>query len=202
MLERLSELRLKQNLSQQDVANSLGLSRQVYNNYELGKRQPSFEILQKLALFYTVSVDYLLGVSDAPEKPRKRGVKIPVLGVVQAGVPIEAIEDIIDYEEIPEDMARTGEFFGLEVRGESMEPKFSPGDVVIVRKQEDVDSGNIAIVLVNGSDATVKKIKKHQEGISLIPLNTAFETMFYSNEEILSLPVRILGKVVELRAKF
>ncbi|MGM9621735.1 MAG: LexA family protein, partial [Butyricicoccus porcorum] len=94
-----------------------------------------------------------------------------------------------------------GEHFGLRVRGQSMEPRILEGDVIIVRKQEDVDSGDTAIVLVNGYEATVKKIKKTDEGIALIPNNPAFDTIFYSNREIVELPVQILGKVVELRGK-
>ena len=83
-----------------------------------------------------------------------------------------------------------------------MEPKMSIGDVVIVRRQEDVDDGDVAVVIVNGNEATVKKIKKESGGIRLIPLNPAFDSQFFSIEDISTLPVRILGKVVELRAKF
>ena len=99
-------------------------------------------------------------------------------------------------------MARQGEFFGLKIRGNSMEPKFSEGDVVIVRKQPDVDSGTIAIVMVNGDEATVKKIQKFDGGINLVPSNSSYDIKTYTNEQIEKLPVRILGKVVELRAKF
>ena len=83
-----------------------------------------------------------------------------------------------------------------------MEPRILEGDVVIVRQQEDVDSGDIAIVLVNGDEATVNRVKKQEEGITLIATNTSvYEPHFYSNQEIRDLPVRILGKVVELRGK-
>ena len=78
----------------------------------------------------------------------------------------------------------------------------SSGDIVIVRAQNDCDTGDIAIVLVNGDEATVKRIKKGPEGLMLIPNNPAYEPMYYSNAEIESLPVRVIGKVVELRAKF
>lgn len=90
----------------------------------------------------------------------------PVLGVVRAGVPIHAEEDIIDYEEIPQEMARSGEYFGLRVTGSSMEPTLRDGDVIIVRKQPDVDNGDIAIVLVDGEDATVKEIRETPEGVN------------------------------------
>ena len=112
------------------------------------------------------------------------------------------IEEIIDYEEIPIEMAKNGEYFALQIKGDPMEPKFSAGDVVIVRKQEDVDNGDIAIVLVNGNEATVKKIRKFDGGINLIPTNSNYDVITYTNAQIEQLPVRIIGKVVELRAKF
>ena len=135
--------------------------------------------------------------------PAGRGVRIPVLGRVVAGIPIEAVEEILDYEEITPELAATGEFFALKIRGHSMEPRMMEGDVVIVRKQEDVESGDVAIVLVNGNEATVKRVKKQEEGITLIATNTSvYEPHFYSNKEIKNLSVQILGKVVELRGKF
>ena len=99
-------------------------------------------------------------------------------------------------------MASQGEHFALKIKGQSMEPRIFEDDVVIVKKQDDCDSGDIAVVLVNGNEATVKRIKKRPEGLMLIPNNPAYEPMFYSNEEIENLPVRIIGKVVELRGKF
>lgn len=131
------------------------------------------------------------------------GVKIPVLGHVVAGIPIEAIQEILDYEEIDEALASTGDFFALRVVGVSMEPRIREGDVVIVRKQPDVDSGDTAIVLVNGDEATVKKVKKLPDGIMLIANNPeVYEPKFYNRQQIEELPVVVLGKVVELRAKF
>lgn len=124
------------------------------------------------------------------------------MGRVVAGIPIDAIEEIIDYEEIPKEMAATGDFFALKVKGASMEPRILEGDVVIVRKQDDVESGDIAIILINGNDATVKRVKKQKDGITLIANNiSVYEPHYYSNDEITQLPVRILGKVVELRGK-
>lgn len=128
-------------------------------------------------------------------------IRVPVLGRVAAGIPLDAVEEIMGYEDISSVRYSSGEYFGLEIKGQSMEPKISDGDVVIVRKQSDVDSGDIAVVLVNGDAATVKKIKKSQQGVTLIPNNPAYEPIYYSNKEIESLPVSIIGKVVELRAK-
>lgn len=132
----------------------------------------------------------------------KKGVVINVLGRVAAGIPIKAVTDIIDTEEIPEEMARTGEFFGLQIHGDSMEPKFSEGDVVIVRQQDDAESGDIVIAMINGDDATCKRLRKYRDGIELISTNPSYEPMFFSNEDIEKKPVKIIGRVVELRAKF
>ena len=99
-------------------------------------------------------------------------------------------------------MAKTGDFFALRIAGTSMEPKFSEGDVVIVRKQDSVESGEIAVVLVNGDDATCKKVLIHDNGLSLVSLNSSYAPMFFTDKEVLTLPVQILGRVVELRAKF
>ena len=156
------------------------------------------ELLGELTLVYQNQTWWKSGTPP----PKTKGVRIPVLGKVAAGVPIEAIEDIIDYEEIPESMSRSADYFGLQIRGDSMEPKISDGDVVIVRKQDDAESGNIVIATVNGDEATCKKIKKTESGLMLISTNPDYEPFIYSWEDVKRLPVRILGRVVELRAKF
>lgn len=200
-MERLKELRLQKQLLQKDIAEEIKVSRTTYVKYENGDSEPNQETIIKLATFFDVTTDYLLGKSNVP-KIKENGIKIPVFGNVAAGVPISAIEDIVDYEEITEDLATKGEYFGLVIKGDSMEPRMTTGDVVIVRAQSTIENGEIAIVLVNGEDATCKKIKKTPEGIMLISLNQAYEPMFYSNKQIEQLPIRIIGKVVELRAKF
>ena len=129
-------------------------------------------------------------------------VSVPVLGDVAAGIPIEAITDIVDYEEIDAAMASSGEHFGLRIKGSSMEPRMMEGDVVIVRKQETAETGDTVVVLVNGDSATVKKIKIGSDGVSLIPTNPAYDVQFYSAQDVERLPVRVIGKVVELRAKY
>lgn len=198
-MNSLLTLRKNTGLTQNDIANHLGISRQAYANYETGKREPDINTLLSLAEFFNVSVDTLLG--NKKSAPRK-GVKIPVLGNVAAGVPIEAITDIEDYEEITEEMAEQGEYVALKIHGDSMLPRMLDGDVVIVKIQDTIESGETAIVLVNGGDATCKRIQKTPDGISLISINPAYNPIFYSNKQIEQLPVRIFGKVVELRGKF
>lgn len=197
--ERLKTLRIQRKMTQSELAKKIYISQPAYSKYEVGTASPNPETLSKIADALDVSVDYLLGSDSQPARPGY--IRIPVLGRVAAGIPIDAIEEIIDWEDISTAAAGDGEYFGLQIKGHSMEPKISDGDVVIVRRQPDVDSGDIAVVLVNGDDATVKRIKKSPQGVTLIPSNPAYEPMFYSNDEIESLPVQILGRVVELRAK-
>lgn len=204
----LKELRKQKGMRQADIAQKLGVGRTTYVKYENGDNEPSFEMLNKLSDLFGVSIDYLLGRdsgyegSGAPVPTRPGSKWIPVLGKVAAGVPIEAVEDILDYEEISAQMAESGDYFALQIKGDSMEPRMKSGDVVIVRRQDDADSGDTAVVLINGDEATVKRIKKSPEGLMLIANNPAYEPMFYSAAEVVALPVVILGKVVELRGKF
>lgn len=200
--QRITKLRKERDLQQKEVAAAIGMNRIVLNRIELGKRPLRDDEAVALADFFHVTTDYLLkGVTAQPRD--KKGVRIPVLGRVVAGIPIEAVEEILDYEEITPELAATGEFFALQVKGSSMEPTLRDGDVVIVKKQPTVDSGDIAIVLVNGNDATVKEIKESPAGITLIGHNVAVYTPhFYSNHDIESLPIQIIGKVVEMRRKF
>lgn len=203
---RLRELRKNRRLSQSEFARQFGVAQNTVSNWENGNRLLDTDTANKIADFFGVSVDYLLGREPTPEgapAPSRPGSKwIPVLGRVAAGTPIEAVEDILDYEEIDAKTAASGEYFALQIKGQSMEPRIKDGDVVIIRKQNDCNSGDIAVVLVNGDEATVKRIKKRPEGIMLIPSNPAYEPMFYPNEDIEKLPVTIIGKVIELRAKF
>lgn len=196
---RLREARKAKGLTQVEVSRIIGISQNGYSDWETGKNRVDARSLGRLAELYGVTVNYLLGIdeNDAPAK----GVRIPVLGSVAAGIPIEAIQDIEDYEEIDADMAAAGEYFGLMIKGSSMEPRIREGDVVIVRRQEEAETGDTVVVLVNGDSATVKRIKIEPNGIALIPNNPAYDTRFYSAAEVELLPVRIIGKVVELRGK-
>ena len=196
----LYTLRKEKGLTQEKVAQYLNTVHSSYNRMENNDvERISSDYLIKLAKLYNVSVDYLLGQEQIK---KEKGISIPVLVIIPAGIPIEAIEDIIDYEEIPQEMAKTGEFFGLKVKGDSMAPRIQNGDVVIVRKQDNCETGDVCVVMVNGFDATLKQVKKDYNGITLVPFNDEYRSMFYSNKDIQELPVRILGKVVELRGKF
>lgn len=198
-MNNLKAARKAKGLTQTEVAQAIGLTQNGYSYWENGKAKIDKDQILKLAALFEVSVDYLLGNTEVPVSS---GVRIPVLGDVAAGIPIEAITDIVDYEEIDAALARTGEFFGLRIKGASMEPRMREGDVVIVRQQDTAETGDTVVVLVNGDSATVKKIKYGQDGITLLPTNPAYDPMFYTAAEVEDLPVRVIGRVVELRAKY
>lgn len=198
----LKTLREEAGISQAHLARQIGVGQSAVGMWESGKSRPSSATMAKIADYFHVSVDYLCGLTSVKSLAHPETARIPVLGDVAAGIPIEAITDIVDYEEIDAAMAATGEFFGLRIKGASMEPRMRDGDVVIVRKQATAETGDTVVVLVNGDSATVKKIKAGPDGISLIPTNPAYDPIFYTAAEVESLPVRIIGRVVELRAKY
>lgn len=188
--------------TQKEICKDLNFKEMTFSDWVNAKTYPRIDKIEKMAQYFGIEK------SDLIEK-RKRTVStttsilIPVLGRIVAGEPIDAITDIIDYEEITPRMAQKGKHFALVVKGNSMEPTLREGDVVIVRQQPTVENGEIAIVLVNGNEATVKEVKEAPAGITLIGHNVAVYTPhFYTREQIESLPITILGKVVELRRKF
>lgn len=186
---------------QRDFAVAIGVKPSIVSQWRNDITTSYTRRIDAIAAVLGTTTDYLLkGVASATSAPV--ALTVPVLGDVAAGIPIEAITDIVDYEELDAALAGSGEYFGLRIKGDSMMPRMMPGDVVIVRKQEDIESGDVAVVMVNGDSATVKRVKKGPNGITLIPFNPVYGSMEYSNADIEALPVRILGKVVELRAKF
>ncbi len=170
---------------------------------------PSIQCIRQAAQGMNMDFDDLFALLDGkvevntPQQSQAiQARKIPVLGRVAAGIPINAITEIIDTEEISEDMAKTGDFFALQIQGDSMEPKISNGDVVIVRQQDDAETGDTVIALINGDDAVCKRLRKYKEGLELISTNPSYAPLYFDEETIKNKPVKIIGKVVELRAKF
>lgn len=204
MKNLLKERRLELGLTMLQVANAVGVSEATVSRWESGNiANMRRDRIAKLAKILQLRPSAIMGLDgDEENHVITSGVKIPVLGYVKAGIPIEAVEDIIDYEEIPQKMADNGEYFALSIKGDSMEPKISEGDVVIVRKQSYVENGETAVVLINGSDATVKKFYKTDHGIKLVSTNPTYDPFFFTPDEVVKLPITVIGKVVELRAKF
>lgn len=219
-MTRLKELRKARGISQQKLATHLNVARSTVAMWETGASAPDYEALDKIADFFDVTTDYILGRTDDPHviqesvdfletvsarvrlTTTKIGIRIPVLGRIPAGIPIEAVEDILDYEEIPDDWGRGGkEYFALKIKGDSMYPKYLEDDVVIFLRADDCDSGAECAVIINGEDATFKKVIKQTNGVMLQPLNSGYEPMYFTFAEVENLPVRVLGIAKEIRRK-
>ena len=203
----LSQRRKELNMTMKQVADKVGVSEGTISRWESGKiadmrRDKIMAYAQALNISPAIIMGWDNVDSSSTSESIHAGKRISVLGSVAAGIPIDAIEDVLDWEDISEDMAKTGEFFGLRIKGDSMQPRIVEGDVVIVRQQSDADSGDVVIVQVNGDKATCKRLAKYSSGISLISFNPAYEPMNYTNEQIEQLPVTIIGKVVENRQKY
>lgn len=204
----LKELRKIRNLSQNDVAKAIGVSQVTYSNYENGRRTPSNFTLLSLSKFFNVTTDYLLGITPNPDFSTqvtglvqlKDDRRVPVLGRVPAGVPIQAIEEIDDYVYVDSDLYKSGVLFALKVIGDSMSPDIQEGDIAVVLQTQTVDwSGQIYIVRINGDDVTVKKVIESSAGLELIPMNPKYGSMKYTKDQVRDLPIEILGRVVEIR---
>ena len=183
---------IEQDKTQMDIVNDLGFSKSTVSSWLKGK-------LLLIAAYLGCTLDDLM--YDPKEARRKHCYSIPVYARVGAGLPLEASEEIIDREEIPEQMASLGDFYGLRIGGDSMEPRIVEGDVVIVRKQDTAEDGDIVIALVNGNDAVCKRLKIYKDGIALLSNNPVYPPMYFSRSDTQDIPVRIIGKVVELRGK-
>ena len=205
-MNRIKEIRKSKKLTQGELGALVGVSAAAVSQWEIGKSNISYNFAVELSDALGVSVDYLLGKENTftgNELKKEPGARIPVVGAIRAGIPITAIEEVEDWEEIPAAMARGGDYIALRVRGSSMEPKIYDGDIAIIRRQETVENGQVAAILINGDEATIKKVKRTPEGIMLIAFNAeVYEPHFYTNAEIAELPLRIYGRLVEVRRKF
>lgn len=202
--ERIKSLREMHGMTQEDLAKICKVSDKAISTWENGKNIPRMGPVQRMADYFGISKSAILDDYFEPAKNAvsTKSLRIPVLGRIPAGIPIEAIEDIEDWEELPASMARSGnEYFGLRVRGDSMKPEYRDGDTLIILRQETCETGDDCAVLIDGDEATFKRVRLNEKGITLQPLNPAYDPMFFSNQEIEELPVRILGVVVEVRRK-
>ena len=229
MLEDTFANRLKKaldynNMRPIDLANKTKISKAQICNYLKGTYKAKQDKLYIIAKALDVSEAWLMGYDvdmdrewfpDNKEdltnitidnaryiETTTKTVKIPILGKVPTGVPIEAIEDIIGYEEIPASMLRDGNnYFSLKIDGDSMYPDYKTGDIIIIRQQSDCNSGDDCVVMVNGDDATFKRVVKQEKSIILKPLNNEYEPYYFDEYEIMTKPVKIIGVAVEVRRK-
>lgn len=200
--KRLNDIILENSITPEQLNEKLGFkAKSTIYRYLKGEMCPKITTVKIISQMFNINPAWLMGY-DVPKNLiyAKKSIRIPVLGSIPAGVPIEMIQDIIDWEDISEDMLKGGkEYFALKVNGDSMYPEYLNGDIIIVLKQNDCENGQDCVVAVNGDDATFKRVYKLNGGITLQPLNNSYLPVFYSNEDILNKPVKILGTVKQIR---
>jgi repressor LexA len=220
--DRLKKAMSDKQMKQVDLCNKTGIDKALISNYLSGKYKAKQDKLHKLAIALDVSEGWLMGYDVDMDREwfeekepseisidnaryietTTKTIKIPVLGKVPAGVPIEAIEDILGYEEIPASMLKSGNnYFALKIDGDSMYPDYKTGDIIIIKQQSDCNSGDDCVVMVNGDDATFKRVIKQEKSIILKPLNNNYEPYYFDEYEILTKPVKIIGIAIEVRRK-
>lgn len=202
--DNIKRLRATHGLTQSELGKIAGVSDKAIWTWENGTAEPRMGAIQKIADHFNIKKSDLIEEhTEQLPATKPKAIKIPVLGMVHAGYPVDAIEDVLDWEEVTPEMSARGDLMALQVKGDCMEPRFAEGDVVIVLCQNTAESGDIVIVMVNHDEAEMKKLKRFENGcINLVPLNAAYPVKSFSPQEIEELPIRILGKVIELRAKF
>lgn len=211
--EIIKKYRINHELSQRAFASRTSLSPSYINTLEKiynPKTQKPYSVTTDVALelanAMNIKIEDLLNMLNNDQEFNinndNNSAVVFVYGTIPAGIPMECIEDIIDTEEISTDMLIGGkQYFGLRVKGNSMEPEYLDGDTLILEKVDDCESGDDCVVMVNGNDGTFKRVFKNENGIILQPLNPSYSPMVYTNDQIENLPVRIIGVVEEFRRK-
>lgn len=197
-MNQIKMIREERGYSQQDLANYLGVNRATVTNYELGNRNPDPETIRKIATFLNVSSDFLLGIDSSPYKDNSHRYE-PILGRIPAGTPVEEVEDILGYFDLPLDAYPREIMFGLYVDGDSMAPMFMDGDLAIFKKSCVANNGDNVAVRIDGNEVTLKTFRQNTEGIALLPINPNYVPMFFSAREVENLPIEIIGIAVEIR---
>jgi len=191
----------KNGISRNDLCRDLDFKYTTVTGWVTAEKYPRIDKIEMMANYFGINKSDLVeeravNFTDSTTT----SIRIPVYGTIPAGIPLEAIEDILDTEEIPVAWGRGGkEYFALRVKGDSMEPEYLDKDTVIFLKTPVCENKDDCCVMVNGNDATFKRVFLRDDGVTLQPLNANFEAKFYSNEQIETLPVEILGVAKELR---
>lgn len=209
---RLKYARELRNISLEKAGEAVGVHKSTVLRWERGNTEKfKITVLEALANLYNVSPSWLMGY-DVPmqrefkkEKLDELGnpvIEIPLLGVVKAGYDYLAQENWIDTIDVDKKLAESGELFALKVKGDSMFPVLIEDDIVIIKKQNDFENGDIVVAIINGDEATIKKGKKSSNSILLQPFNSNCEPLIFTYDEMETIPVTIVGIVKQLKRNF
>lgn len=205
--KNLKYLREEKGLSQNKLAEKIGVNQTTIARWEDDNRVPTIDNAVDVANALNIPLVDLLGKDlrfDNAEvvDVSSNHVKIPVLGFIKAGIPIEAQEDIIEYIDIPEEWTKGNKkYYGLKIDGDSMMPNYNENDIVIFLQTNDVQNGKDCAVMVNCTECTFKKVYINDHGIILQPYNNSYAPLVFTKDQVAELPVKIVGVAVERRTK-
>jgi repressor LexA len=202
--ERLRAIRRARGLSQDEMAQLLGTSKQVLSRYETNQRTPKITTAAQFAERLNVPLSELIGAVGDPKLPSNAiqidsWLQIPILGAVRGGANLLAVEEIQGYEPVPADWIVDGEeedYFFLRTVGDSMSPRIMPGDLLLIKRQTSVDSGSLAVVIVDGEEGTVKRVAYGTDWIHLLSENPTYPPRVFQGRDVLS--VFVVGRVARL----
>lgn len=207
---RLKQAREEKNISLEEAGNKVGVNKTTVMRWENGQTE-KFKIptLETLADFYGVNSLWLIG-NDVPKYSLNNideignpVIPVPVLGTVKAGYDYMAQENWEGTIDVDKSLVGNGEdYFALKIKGDSMSPTLIENDIVIIKKQDDFENGDIVVAIINGDEATIKKGKKSDSSILLQPLNTNYEPLIFTYDEMKTIPVTIVGVVKQLKREF
>lgn len=206
---RLSKAIDIRNIKPIELSEKTGIDKSKISSYMSGRYKAKQDGIHILSKVLNVDPAWLMGY----DVPMSNNIKtdelgnpvsiIPLIGTVKAGYDYMAQENWEGTINIEKSLVGDGsDYFALKVKGDSMAPVFIEGDIVVIKKQNDCETNEIAIVIVNGNEGTIKKVRKTDSGIILQPLNPAYTPMMYSNDEIKSIPITIAGVVKQLKREF
>lgn len=198
---KLKELRERKNITQQELAEALGMQQQQIARYENNQRKFKQDLLYKLADYFKISINDFF-----PDTNFDNGTSIDdliylkVYGSIKAGIPLESQNDVVESIPIPREWCKGGKkLFGLKISGDSMSPKYQEGEIVIFERVDDIElyKNKDCCIMINHTDSTFKKFLINDNGIILVPYNTNYEMLSYSMDEVQSLPIIILGRAIK-----
>lgn len=205
MGERIKQLRQEKGLTQEELGKYIGVKKAAIMKYEKGNvknmKRSAIETLSKL---FNVSPSYLMCLDEPKiDNLGNQVVEIPLLGIVKAGYNYLAEENWIGTIDADKSLiGNSNDFFALKVKGDSMSPTLMEDDIVVIKKQDDFENGDIVVAIINGDEATIKKGKKSEAGILLQPLNSNYEPLIFTYDEMKTIPVTIVGIVKQLKREF
>lgn len=206
--QRFIYARKNKGLTLEEVGKQLGVSKTAVLKWERGQvRKMKLPMVETLARIYDVSPAWLMGL-EAPMDNRfygrsKKAWLIPILGTVKAGYDSLVDDNVLGYAPIDKvSYADSENYFCLKVKGDSMQPELYPNDLVVVHKQDFFEDNDLCIVLVNGDEATIKRVRKIDKAIVLQPTNPNYDPLIFTEEDIIAKPVEIIGVVKELKRNY